>query len=522
MANQKLFTSLPGALVPRANAVNEAGGLAYGLAPEQALAQYAATGCLNQTYYASDDAQLQRLLELCARVSPEFIARTAVYCRRRGFMKDVPALLCAVLTFRDSRLLARVFGTVIDDARMLRTYVQILRSGVCGRKSFGSLPKRLIQRWFDERSDDAVFRADVGQSPSLSDIVKMVHPRPATPERAALYRYLLGKPCDPSALPPLVQAFETWKVSPDGPPPDVPFQRLTALPLGSSQWQDIARRAPWQMTRMNLNTFARHGVFSCPEITRVVAERLRNPDLIKRSRVFPYQLLVAYLQAGASVPTEVREALQDAMECAVDNVPKVRGRVVVAPDVSGSMHSPVTGHRKGSTSVVRCVDVAALVAAAILRKNPDAEVLPFECDVVRLRLNPRDSIMTNAGALASVGGGGTNCSAVLADLNRRKSKAELVIYVSDNESWMDTRPGTGPGAAPTATMVEWSRFRDRNPGARLVCLDLQPTATTQAGDRADILNVGGFSDSVFDIIAAFAKGELGDSHWTGEINKIAL
>ena len=53
------------------------------------------------------------------------------------------------------------------------------------------------------------------------------------------------------------------------------------------------------------------------------------------------------------------------------------------------------------------MDVAALVAAAILRRNPTAEVLPFEESVVTLRLSPRDSVMTNAERLASVGGGGT-------------------------------------------------------------------------------------------------------------------
>jgi len=67
--------------------------------------------------------------------------------------------------------------------------------------------------------------------------------------------------------------------------------------------------------------------------------------------------------------------------------------------------------------------MAALVAAAVLRKNPRTEVLPFECDVVKVNLNSRDSVMTNAAKLASVGGGGTNCSAPLALLDRRKAKA---------------------------------------------------------------------------------------------------
>jgi len=37
----------------------------------------------------------------------------------------------------------------------------------------------------------------------------------------------------------------------------------------------------------------------------------------------------------------------------------------------------------------------------------------------------------------------------------------------------------------------------------LVNIDLQPYQTVQACERADILNIGGFSDSVFNLISAF-------------------
>jgi 60 kDa SS-A/Ro ribonucleoprotein len=205
------------------------------------------------------------------------------------------------------------------------------------------------------------------------------------------------------------------------------------------------------------------------------------------------------------------------MEIAISNVPALPGKVYVCPDVSGSMASPVTGFRKGATSAVRCIDVAALVTAAIVRQNPQAEVLPFEHQVVPLHLNPRDSVMTNATRLAAIGGGGTNCSAPLALLNRRKARGDLVIFVSDNESWVDAGRGRG-----TATMVEWQAFTRRNPGARLVCIDVQPYSTTQAQERDDILNIGGFSDQVFEIITEFAAGRLHAEHWVGVIDAIAL
>src|SRR5206468_9232012 len=133
-----------------------------------------------------------------------------------------------------------------------------------------------------------------------------------------------------------------------------------------------------------------------------------------------YQLLSAFKAAEANngIPREITEALQDAMEIATANVPAIDGKVWIFPDVSGSMHSAVTGYRKGSTSQVRCLDVAALVAATILRKNPTAEVMPFSDGIVPAPLNPRDSVMTNAWTLASLPSGGTNCSAQLYELNR--------------------------------------------------------------------------------------------------------
>lgn len=512
MANKSLFASLRGALIPKTDAVNHENAPAYALEPKQALAQVAATGCFGRAFYASADEQLNRVLELCAQVEPEFVARVAIYSRTRSFMKDMPALLCAWLSVRDARLHEAVFARVIDNARMLRTYVQILRSGVVGRKSLGSAPKRLVRQWLDGRDSETLFRSSVGQSPSLADIVKMVHPKPQDPGREAFYGYMLGRTYESDALPKLVTHFERFKAGISQEVPDLPFTMLTALPLRREDWVEIARNASWQTVRMNLNTFARHGVFEEAGLASQIANRLRNAEEIRRVRVFPYQLLTAFQNCDAAVPQVVKDALQDAMELAIRNVPAIHGSVVVCPDVSGSMASAITGHRKGSTSAVRCIDVAALVAAAVLRKNPSAIVLPFAESVVSLALNSRDSVMTNAAKLASIGGGGTNCSAPIALLNKQKAQADLVILVSDNESWMDERLGRG-----TALMAEWGRFRQRNPKARLICLDIQPYRTTQAAERADILNIGGFSDQVFELMAAFAAGELEADHWVGRI-----
>jgi 60 kDa SS-A/Ro ribonucleoprotein len=517
MASKNLFNTIRGALAPPVDATNEAGGRAYARTPKQALAQFAATGCLNGTFYASDEEQLATVLALCAEVETKFIAQVAVWSREAGFMKDMPALLCAILAARDVARLEAIFPRVIDTGKMLRTFVQIVRSGVTGRRSFGTAVKRLIVRWLDARPADALFRDSVGQAPSMADVIRMVHPKPRAKEREALYGYLLGRNVSGESLPPLVVSYEAFRRGQSGALPDVPFQMLTSLKLTTHQWSAIAERASWQTTRMNLNTFARHGVFANKEVTNKIAERIADSAAIRRARVFPYQLMVAHRFAGATIPAPVLESLEKAMEHATANVPRIDGQVFVCPDVSGSMSSPVTGHRKGATTAVRCIDIAALVTAAVVRKNPEARVLPFDTAVVDLAVDARDSILTNAGKLAAIGGGGTNCSAPLRKLNREKAKGDLVIMISDNESWADSQTGRG-----TATIREWNAFRARNPGARLVCIDIQPYATTQASESAAVLNIGGFSDSVFSVIGVFAEGNLTTEHWVGVIENEAV
>src|SRR5262245_4942996 len=471
MANKQLFKSQKGELIPQADTLNEAMAPAYAVSPKHALAQYAATGCFNSTFYANADEQLAMVVDLCRKVDSDFIAHLAIYVRERSRMKDMPAILCAILSLKDPALFKAVFPRVIDNGKMLRNFVQIMRSGVIGRKSLGTAPKRLVGKWLDARTEEEVFRDSIGQSPSLADIVKLIHPKPKTASRAALYAYFIGRDHDAALLPRIVNEFEAFKAAKKderGKAPDVPFQMLTALELGTAEWAEIARLASWQTTRMNLNTFARHGVFEQKDMARLIASRLSDPSAVRKARVLPYQLMSAYTMTEAIVPEIVREALQEAMEIAIGNVPIIEGDVYIFPDVSGSMHSPVTGHRKGATSKVRCIDVAALVAASIVRRNPRAQVIPFSDEVVNVKLNARDSVMTNAEKLARLPSGGTNCSAPLQLLNTRKATGDLVVYVSDNQSWLDIPQGAWYGHGGTETMAQWVEFKQRNPKARMV------------------------------------------------------
>ena len=194
---------------------------------------------------------------------------------------------------------------------MLRNFVQIVRSGATGRKSLGSAPKRCVRRWLDARTDEALFAASVGQAPSLADVIRMVHPKPAH----AAARGALRLPDRPPRRRPdrcrrWCSEFEAFKAGDRrrGAGRAVP-DADGARPRASR----LARRSParsWQTTRMNLNTFARHGVFEDAEMTELVATGCATATEIARARVLPYQLLAACRAADPAVPGAVRRALR--------------------------------------------------------------------------------------------------------------------------------------------------------------------------------------------------------------------
>jgi len=506
--NKKLFSTSSNK-IQSCNIVNNAGGVAYKLSSKHSLAQLACTGTFGSTYYVAAKDQLTQTLALAREVEPEFVAKLAVYSRNQSFMKDMPALLLAVLhADPNSRVLfEKVFHRVIGNPKMLKNFCQIVRSGVTGRKSFGSCSKRLIQDWIVNCSTDQLVNGTVGNDPSLADVIKMVHPKPKSPEQESLFNWIIGKGTKEENLPGLVKELEAFRKGKTTVPPDVNFQLLTSAPLTTEQWKKIALSSSWHTVRMNLNTFKRHGVLEDKTVVTTLVDVLQQVP----RQVFPYQLMASFENAS-DVPTKLTNALQDAVEKAVENIPPFKGKVVVCVDSSGSMESPITGARGSATSKVTCMDVAALVASCVLRKADECEVVRFDETAVLLKLNPRDSIMTNKSKISN-DGGGTDCGSAMRLLNSKDIKADLVLFVSDNESWVDR----GNYMGRTGLVAEWQKFQAKNPKAKLVCLDITPNTHTQAPDSKNRLNVGGFSDTVFEVVSAFMESGGSEDFWVNKI-----
>lgn len=457
---------------PKFDTLNEAGGQAFSLSDKESLAQLALTGTFNNTFYTSAEDQLATFKKMAQKCDSRFIAQLAVYARNEAYMKDTPAVLLAILVSRgELEIVKAIFNRVITNGRMLRNFVQCIRSGEFGRKSFGSATKRLIQDWLVNRTDEQLVLDSVGNSPSLADIIKMVHP----PHRE-VFAYLIGK-------------------NKEYRPTSVHWMSKTSGELSSAQWKEIALNDMGYLARIkNINTLYRNECFDDAEFTARFA-RLINENVPRF--VMPYELFAAYTFIETDVPARIRNAVSDAMETACRNVPEFDTDPIICIDISGSMSSPVTGYRAGATSKMTCTQAAAMFASALLRVNRNGQVIPFDTSPRLISINPNDTIATNASKL-SVYGGGTACASALAYANMQQMKSDLVIYISDNMSWADYGRSGNTGLAG-----QWQTFKRQNRNAKLVLIDIQPYTSTQVQTDKDVLNVGGFNDQVFRVIKSF-------------------
>lgn len=545
MANKSLFASMMSRL-PRANAVNEAGGRAYKLEPKHALAQVAATGTFGNAFYSTAETQLAEVLKLIDEIDDNrYLAKLALYAREKAFMKDMPAALLVALSVRNTELMHQIFDRVVDNGRVLRTVFQMIRSGQFknkagkGRIGLSSSVQRAFQRWLNTASVGKLLSASIGNDPSLRDILRMARPTPKDNARRAMFGWLTDKevekwaPATEADLPAEVQSLIAYRNSESeeaqaliaGGLENVRWDLLSDAAKGPKVWAALARKMGPQALRMNLNTLLRHNVLATSAMVDYVASRIADESEIRASKQFPYQYLAAYLNADDNVPQKIKAALHKAAEIACGNVPELPGPVVIGLDTSGSMSSAVTGDRgRGATSKMRCIDVAALLAAAILRRNPDSVVIPFDTSAYEAKIDPNDSILSIAERLAKYGGGGTDCSLPLVAANQKYAKRKFagLVLVSDNESWVGTgRYGsTGVMTAWEAFVANQRKLAGKEATPKLVCIDLQPYQTVQACERADIMNIGGFSDAVFNVISAFLADN--DQRFVAEVEAIEL
>lgn len=500
--------------------VNREGAPSYQRSLKEQVLAVLTTGNLNGTFYASREEIASEAVEVLVRardVDPLFLARALVYARGTGMMRTLPVLGLVVLSAgggRTKEAFESAFPHVVKTPDDLRSFVEICKSGaIHGRKGLGGMTVEPVREYLRGMSEYASVKygSAVSQGVTLRDILRMAHPRPATPACAERFAWLckgrVGLGSD-TGLNPQIRSLEALKrattedeqvalIQRGRLPYEVVIPSLKATT--PSIWSELLRQAPYMNLLRNLAAFTRHGVFAEEANVRYAVGKLTNPGAVEHSKVLPFRFYNAWnaYMASEGFDARIADALRCALELSFANMPSFGNRTVaIAPDVSGSMTELVSD--KGTA---RCIDIAGIFTGALLKRCEERTlVLPFDTRVHDDHtFSKRDDILVTAKKVASYDGGGTAVGAPAQYLLDRKIKVDVVVGITDNEDW-----AYGGGRYASGSFYSlWLRYREEvNPEAVAFLVTVAPYRDAVAPSGAKGVHfIYGWSDKVLRHIA---------------------
>jgi hypothetical protein len=208
------------------------------------------------------------------------------------------------------------------------------------------------------------------------------------------------------------------------------------------------------------------------------------------------------------------DALEDAVRYSADNIPGFDAdtRVLLASDTSGSMMHPVSNN-----SSVMYYHIGLLLSM-LMKYRCKSAVAGMFGDFWKVYDMPSDNVLQNTvdmTKLAGEVGYGTNGYKVIRWLIDQKMEMDKVMLFTDCQLW-DSNSWSCDSLLPEY----WERYkREVAPNARLYIFDLAGYGQSPISmKRDDVFCIAGWSDKVFDILAALERGKSA----IDEIRRIAV
>lgn len=450
---------------------NFEGAVTYQASDKLALASVMLTSMVADTFYRSEAETVTYLKQLVSRVDPLFAAKTAVYARRTFGLRSITHLTAAELVSAASGTTwgSDFYRAIADRPDDMTEIVSLLEGDGERRAHVSNAMRKGFGRRLSEL-DEYTLAKYAGRSGKvkLVDLVNVCHPK-ATPALTALVNGSLSAP-------------DTWEVAisaADGPEGK------------AAEWERLVveDRLGYLALLRNIRNVARHA----PHVLEVALDRLADEAFVRKARVFPHQILVAYKTLSkeameADVQKQALEGLGRAMAVSVSNIPTFVGRTLVAVDSSGSMTFSRAGHLGGLSPS----EVGTLLGLA-LAYGQDTDLMMFDTKSKMVTVNRDIPLIKSFNSIKSMGGG-TSFHCIFDGLT---TKYDRIIILSDMQGW-ETSAYANP--RPMKTSFAGYKARVGNPDVALWSLDLQGYGTLMFPEHK-VFTLAGYSDKVFDLMA---------------------
>lgn len=392
-----------------------------------------------------------------------------------------------------------------------------------GRGTTLGLPKPVkrglelaVRELFNEYAYAKYGQADGGYG--LARVVDLVHPKPVAAWQGALFEHALNelhkrdKPI-PASLEMLRQRQAVMAMPQDerraflnGETAQT-YLRHAGLTwealsgwlggaLDAKFWESIIPTMGYMALLRNLRNFEKAGISLGSR--RLVQQRLADPAQVAKSRQFPFRFLSAYRAVEGDW---WNEALSDALDASVGNLPVFRGKTLVLVDTSGSMRSHIS-----AKSSVSHVDIGGLFGVALAKAGMDVDLFGFADGVFKHELPKGGSILRGIKSFdAKIGSVGHGTETIKA-LKTAWDGHDRVILISDMQAFADY------GYGAWGVHGRSNKVTDAVP-AEVVMYGINPSGYSSTAldlSQRNRYEIGGFSDQVFRMMALI---EAGNADW---------
>lgn len=453
--------------------VNKSGHVAYSMNDKDKLVTQVLTTFFNESkFYGDNSKELVELAENVAVSSPRFISNLARYARKEMHLRSVSHVLSCVVAHevKSKKFIKETINDVVerpdDITEILACYINMYGKPIPNglKKALGNSIKRFNEFQISKYNGG-------NKSVKFRDVLRLTHTKPSNEKEQALFNKIMND---------TLQVAKRWETE------------LSARGNTKEVWEELIseNKIGYMAGLRNL----RNIINAKPKNIDKIYAKLENKEEVLKSKQLPFRFMSAYVEVQ-NQSSKVLDVLENAIEHSCSNLPRLKGKTVIAIDVSGSMGSKIS-----FKSNVRCNEIASLMGVLASRMCEEYVVYTFDTSIQNKTFSRRNGIISTALSLSSHGGG-TNIKLPLQKMIRDKEYADRLIILSDNE----INSGWRGGYATTCQSLADTYRKDINKNLWVHAIDLMGYGTQQfIGGKTNI--IAGWNDKVLEFINMAERG----------------
>ena len=527
---------------------NFMGEMAFKMEDKEELISTVMTTFLQDEYYEKEATKIARIQELLKKVDPLFAAKLAIYARNEGNLRSVTHFIAAEIAkyVSGSEWGKRFYDKIIvrpdDMSEIVSAYAHI--NGM-SQKNISKIPnamkggfKTALERLDAYQIDKYKMQ---NREVSLIDLVRLFHPKGNQKNAEAFKRLVNGESLEglyetKIFEKEMTKAGQLTKGATEDEKKEAKHEAISEV-LGNVKGMPI----------MNLIRNLRNIILYAPDKVEDACAQLRIKDKILKSRLLPFRFATAYAEVEKmtwdksdtdtaiafesdkvkneltkaqfnSLKRSVLDALEDAIQYSVGNIPELEGNVAILVDHSGSCRgdaggsSAVSAFSKTSTAMI-----GNLFGSMMAYRQKNVYIGLFGDKLIDVPMNRNMKMLDfNKKSFDEGARCGLGTETGIYDFMRKcvdeKKKVDNVVVFSDCQI------GTGPynftpwyGSKSSDSGGHFhelfNKFKKLNPKCNWIVVNLRQSGGTSVFDKSQrILNIAGWSDKIFDVIKSQCRG----------------